>query len=129
MPTPGKAKRYGQKISPLQVTWDWHKANIMRDLLTLKFADPVLRQKLIDTDPKELEETNSWGDTFWGVCNGVGQNVLGVQLMSVRHTLMNPKIENFVTDTGRLKGTPVDFIIFDDIQNITSEDSKTVDAA
>lgn len=116
--TPGKAKRYGQKISPLPQSWDFDKQSIMQRLLVLKFSDPVLKQKLIDTEPMNLEETNSWGDTYWGVCNGVGQNVLGGQLMSLRYNLAYPS-----------KGIPVDIITFDDFQNKMNEDSKTVDAA
>ncbi len=33
------------------------------------------------------EETNTWHDTYWGVCNGVGKNMLGIQLMRVRAEL------------------------------------------
>jgi predicted NAD-dependent protein-ADP-ribosyltransferase YbiA (DUF1768 family) len=31
-------------------------------------------------------EGNSWGDTYWGVCKGKGQNKLGHILMQVRST-------------------------------------------
>lgn len=31
---------------------------------------------------------NSWNDTFWGVCNGVGQDVLGKLLRSIKHGLV-----------------------------------------
>ena len=34
--TPGKAKRYGQKISPLPQSWDFDKQSIMQRLLVLK---------------------------------------------------------------------------------------------
>jgi hypothetical protein len=34
-----------------------------------------------------LIEGNTWGDTFWGVCNGVGENNLGKTLMNVREIL------------------------------------------
>lgn len=89
LPTPGKAKRYGQKISPLPDGWFFSKYQIMKKLLLLKFADPVLAQQLLDTGDALLEETNFWGDTDWGVCNGVGQNRLGFLLMEVR-TMIDP---------------------------------------
>ena len=53
-----------------------------------KFAqNPDLLQKLLDTGDAHLEETNTWKDTFWGVCKGEGQNNLGKILMSVREEL------------------------------------------
>jgi predicted NAD-dependent protein-ADP-ribosyltransferase YbiA (DUF1768 family) len=33
-----------------------------------------------------LEETNTRGDTYWGVCDGIGSNNLGSILMTVRDT-------------------------------------------
>jgi hypothetical protein len=56
----------------------------MRELITLKFADKELRKKLLATGESYLEETNTWRDTFWGVCNGVGENWLGKLLMEER---------------------------------------------
>ena len=32
----------------------------------------------------EIVEENTWGDTFWGVCKGVGENHLGKLLMEIR---------------------------------------------
>ena len=43
--------------------------------------------KIVDTEDMELIEGNSWGDTFWGVCDGVGENNLGKVLMRVRDRL------------------------------------------
>lgn len=34
------------------------------------------------TDP--IIEVNNWGDTYWGVCNGIGDNHLGKILMKIR---------------------------------------------
>ena len=34
-----------------------------------------------------LVEGNSWGDEFWGVCEGRGENRLGCLLMDVRSDL------------------------------------------
>lgn len=64
--------------------WDEQKADIMYVLLRQKFFHLDLRQKLLATYPAILIEGNTWGDTFWGVCRGEGQNMLGKILMRVR---------------------------------------------
>ena len=61
----------------------------MYKLLTIKFEDTTLRNKLISTGDRELVELNDHNDTYWGVCNGVGENWLGRILMIVRHALKN----------------------------------------
>ena len=81
--TPGKAKRLGKKIT-LRDDWDKVKVLIMRELLLRKFAIPELKAKLMATGDKELVEVNTWQDTFWGVCNGQGENWLGKLLMTIR---------------------------------------------
>lgn len=84
--TPGDAKRFGRKIK-LRADWEEVKRNEMLSVLRLKFRDPSLRIKLINTGDAQLIEGNTWGDTYWGVCNGQGQNVLGQLLMLVRSEL------------------------------------------
>jgi len=81
--TAGDAKRFGRKIK-LRADWEDVKRNEMLSVLRLKFQDPLLRIKLINTGDARLIEGNTWGDTYWGVCNGQGQNVLGQLLMLVR---------------------------------------------
>ena len=82
-PTPGKAKRMGQKVK-IKCQWEHIKLDVMLDLLRRKFRDPDLKKKLIETGDEELVEGNNWNDTYWGVCDGVGQNHLGKLLMQVR---------------------------------------------
>lgn len=82
-PTPGAAKRLGRRVR-LYSNWEEIKVKIMHMLLLQKFADPVLQEKLLATGDAELEEGNWWGDKFWGVCDGEGQNMLGRLLMQVR---------------------------------------------
>ena len=82
--TPAKAKMLGRHIH-IRHDWDDIKVNVMETLLRKKFIGyHELSRKLYDTGDKYLEETNHWGDTFWGVCNGKGQNVLGNLLMKIR---------------------------------------------
>ncbi len=81
--TPAHAKRLGRHVS-LRPDWDTLKRGIMLDLLREKFAEWPLRGTLHATLPHELIEGNTWGDTYWGVCEGVGENWLGKLLMQVR---------------------------------------------
>jgi ribA/ribD-fused uncharacterized protein len=82
MPTAGKAKRRGSKVT-LRPDWDEVKVSIMRDLVRQKFSRPELRDQLRAVKGP-IVEGNNWGDTFWGVCNGVGTNWLGRILEEVR---------------------------------------------
>lgn len=81
--TPGQAKRFGRTLR-LRADWEAVKLGVMEDLLEQKFAHPTLRAALIATGDQELQEGNTWGDTFWGVCRGKGQNHLGKLLMKIR---------------------------------------------
>lgn len=81
--TPGQAKRLGKNVT-LRSNWDDLKVPIMAALCEMKFEIPELRVKLMATGTAELIEGNTWGDTFWGVCNGKGQNMLGKILMEIR---------------------------------------------
>lgn len=82
-PTAAIAKKLGQSCK-LIGDWEDLKIVIMRELLFLKFALPPLRALLLETGDADLIEGNTWGDTFWGVCRGRGQNWLGKLLMEVR---------------------------------------------
>lgn len=87
MVSPGKAKRLGRKVA-LRPDWEQVKEDIMTDLVMDKFQDhPELAQDLMDTGDAMLVEGNTWGDTYWGVCHGVGKNRLGKILMAVRDGL------------------------------------------
>jgi len=81
--TPGKAKRSG-RVVPLRENWETVKQQVMLDLLRQKFYQGPLCAKLLSTAGHELIEGNAWGDTYWGVVNGSGQNHLGKLLMQVR---------------------------------------------
>lgn len=84
---PGDAKRAGNDVM-LRPDWEEVKVGIMTYLVREKFKNnSSLRRQLLATGDQYLEETNTWRDTFWGVCNGVGQNWLGKILMLVRTEL------------------------------------------
>lgn len=81
---PSKAKAFGRTVT-LRRNWDDIREGMMFAVLAVKFTEnPELLEKLLETGNKYLEESNDWGDTFWGTVNGVGKNKLGKILMSIR---------------------------------------------
>ena len=85
--TPGQAKRLGRKVT-MRADWDEIRQIVMETLVSKKFDYMDLRALLIETSPAELIEGNTWNDTFWGVCNGVGENHLGKILMKRRDEII-----------------------------------------
>lgn len=85
--TPSQSKKMGREIN-CRSDWDQVKYKIMFEIVMDKFnRNPELAEMLMETGDRYLEETNNWGDTCWGVCNGVGTNWLGKILMDVRNQL------------------------------------------
>lgn len=84
--SPGQAKRLGKSLT-LRPDWEFVRLDIMRDLTKQKYSIPYYRNKLLQTADAEIVEGNNWGDTFWGKCNGVGENNLGKIIMEVREYL------------------------------------------
>jgi ribA/ribD-fused uncharacterized protein len=90
--SPRRAKQFSKAIKRqgLQRS-DWFDVNlqIMEQILWLKFVPgSALAQKLVATGDEELVEGNTWGDCFYGVCGGKGQNHLGKLLMKIRTELL-----------------------------------------
>ncbi len=81
--TPGQAKRRGQEIE-IHDDWERRKIDIMFSLNLRKFSKADLGKRLAETGDAEIIEGNTWDDTFWGVCEGVGENNLGIILMRLR---------------------------------------------
>lgn len=84
--TPAQAKVRGQCVV-LRPDWPKVKLKVMGELVYKKFQVPELKQRLLATGDMEIIEENTWNDTFWGICNGRGQNELGKILMAVRSML------------------------------------------
>jgi len=85
--TPNESKKLGQKIAK-RPDWDEVKYQVMLDVCTYKFSmHEDLREALLSTGDKYIEETNHWKDQTWGVYNGEGKNWLGKVLMEVRSKL------------------------------------------
>jgi predicted NAD-dependent protein-ADP-ribosyltransferase YbiA (DUF1768 family) len=64
--------------------WEGKRIKIMINLLLQKFSSEELSTRLQETSGKTLIEGNTWGDTLWGVTDGVGRNILGLILMEIR---------------------------------------------
>lgn len=86
--TPKEAKKAGRHLE-LRPDWSSIKDQIMYELVRQKFSsdDFGYKSKLLATGDEYIEEDNSWGDTYWGVCKGKGENKLGKILMRVRSEL------------------------------------------
>lgn len=85
--TPNLAKRLGRQ-APIREGWDKLKTDVMYELVRQKFRQhPQLSEQLLSTGDANLVEGNWWGDKFWGVCKGEGENHLGLILMRVRQEI------------------------------------------
>lgn len=89
--SPGLSKKLGSEAT-LREDWDKIKDEVMLKAIRAKFTqNEELAEKLKETEGWELQEGNTWGDTYWGVSlqSGQGQNKLGKILMQVRGELLN----------------------------------------
>jgi len=85
--TPGSSKIVGnhlRRLGYVRKDWDYVKVDVMTLLLCQKFANEELHELLMGTGDLYLEESNDWGDTFWGVCENRGRNMLGHLLFHLR---------------------------------------------
>ncbi len=90
-----QAKNYSNNIT-VRKDWPKIKYNIMAQLIFQKFLLHLpLREMLLDTGDKYIEETNYWKDTYWGVCDGVGENNLGKIIMATREYFKKQKEYEF----------------------------------
>lgn len=85
--SPYQSKRKGRTIE-IREDWNEVRVDVMKDIVGDKFLrNKDLAEKLINTEDRYLEETNWWGDKFWGICNDEGINMLGKILMDTRRKL------------------------------------------
>ena len=92
--TPAEAKDFVDALNIAPLNWTTpKKLLVMETILKLKFGGqhPFLTRALLETGTAELVEANTWNDTFWGVCNGTGENHLGKLLMKIRANLVEEK--------------------------------------
>lgn len=87
---PSEAKKMGTSRVKRIPDHTWHQMslNVMYEVNLIKYVTHAdLCEMLLDTYPQILQEGNTWGDTFWGVCKGKGENHLGKTLMKVRYII------------------------------------------
>lgn len=94
--TPALAKKFGKAVA-IRPDWQKVKRAIMFHLVMQKFSKGPLRDRLLFTGTKNLEESNDWKDVYWGVyykeinnkwVNMGGTNHLGTLLMRVRQIIL-----------------------------------------
>ena len=85
-----RVARFVLKEGPGLLVPDWEekKVEVMKLIVGAKFSNnPDLAERLVATGTQVIQEGNTWGDEFWGVCppvEGKGRNMLGVLLMDLR---------------------------------------------
>lgn len=85
---PYEAKEYFKYKQPTD-NHTQHKLSIMTKVIYAKFDIPVFKYLLLSTTNEELIADNTWGETYWGKCNGSGSNHLGSILMRKRKELQD----------------------------------------
>lgn len=85
---PAKQIKRWIKQQTIQPNWLALREQVMEEVVRIKFQNPKLRAMLCKIDEPIIEE-NWWGDTFWGVCDGQGQNKLGCILTKIRDEIIN----------------------------------------
>lgn len=82
---------YQAKRIAVKASQEFHntKLGIMRFLLEIKFSNQSLMNMLVQVPDEDLVEVNTWGDTYWGTCNGKGHNHLGNLLKLIKHKHLN----------------------------------------
>lgn len=82
--SPGRAKAMG-RMCPIRNDWFYIRDSKMLMVVYEKFKQNFKeRDLLLNTGSADIYEGNTWGDVYWGVVNGVGENKLGKILMQVR---------------------------------------------
>lgn len=86
-PSPSVARKLGQEVKMRDGWLTSYRLTVMYEINKIKFQVPELKQKLLATGNIPLIENNWWNCTYWGICNGIGENHLGKILMQIRGEL------------------------------------------
>lgn len=108
--TSKEAKELGKKGKKAEVLANWNDIRLdeMNRVLYAKFKAPTLRMKLLSLYGR-IDMDNQYRDTFWGLYNGRGQNLLGKALMHTRDTIKEelgmkvqrePSVVSYKTQNG-----------------------------
>jgi ribA/ribD-fused uncharacterized protein len=89
--SPADAKSLGRHLD-LPPSWEQMRVVVMYQVTRSKYhINEDIRSKLLALGSAYLEETNWWGDDFWGVCSMNGLNMLGKIIMAVRTEIQTEK--------------------------------------
>ena len=84
-----EAKSAGRAVK-IRPDWESIKIEVMETVVRDKFTrHEDLRTALLETGDQDLQEGNTWNDSFWGIIlsTGFGFNNLGKALMKIRSEL------------------------------------------
>jgi len=81
--TAAESKKFGKTVE-MRRNWSRIRIPVMHRIQMMKYTQPKFKSLLEATKGRYIEETNWWNDTFFGVCNGVGENHLGKIIMDIR---------------------------------------------
>ncbi len=89
------------KTIPEKPDWYIQKWAVLLYALRDKFSQSRYRQLLLNTENLYIEETNWWGDCYFGVDikSGLGFNIHGCMIMHVRNEIrwnLDPKTNQFI---------------------------------
>ena len=89
------------KTIPEKPDWYIQKWAVLLYALRDKFSQTRYRQLLLNTENLYIEETNWWGDCYFGVDikSGLGFNIHGCMIMHVRNEIrwnLDPKTNQFI---------------------------------
>lgn len=77
------AKKLGQQVQ-LRPDWEENKIRFMLYAVKAKYDKNLFLKIRLASIEGDIVEDNTWGDTYWGKCNGIGENHLGIILMNLR---------------------------------------------
>ena len=84
--SPKQVKVYSRTIN-LRYDWKSVKLLVMEHCLREKFKQEPFKQNLLDTENQNIQESNYWNDSYWGVDlkqdPNIGENHLGRLIMKM----------------------------------------------
>lgn len=84
------AKKYSKTMSK-RSDWKEIRLKVMTFVVDLKFHQNIILLQKLARITEPIVEENTWGDTFWGVCNGIGYNYLGRILEKLKHKILRER--------------------------------------
>ena len=104
------ARKIGRQVET-RPDWNEYRLDVMYKLLEDKFYhNERLRKALCNTNNIYISEDNTYGDKFWGVCNGEGFNMLGRMIMEIRQDIQKTDRKRKVIVAGTRSFNDYEFL-------------------